>query len=121
MGKSVVEKTLIAVVEPVIQPGRGFVLARGKRKQATILIKLVHNELVQCKVSRADERVAGGRRVDGQDTLQPKGASSGGKRRWRPAGCKVGNARNHRVARIVGQSGYNRRLRAGRCKDVAPG
>src|SRR2546425_4305938 len=118
MGESIVEKALIAVVEPVIQPGGGFMLPRGKRKQSAILLKLVHDKLVQCEVSRADERVAGGRWIEGQNTLQPKGASGGGKKRWRPASCEVGNARNHGVARGVGQRSYNRRLRGGRGKDV---
>src|SRR5437667_956794 len=121
MGKSVVEKALIAVVEPMIQPGGGFVLARRKRKQSTIFLKLIHDELVQCEVSRTDERVTDSRRVDGQNTLQPKGASGSRKRRWWPASCEVGNARNHGVARVVGQRSYDRRLRGGRSKDVAPG
>src|SRR5712691_5646934 len=121
VGEGVVEEALIAVVEPVIQPGGSFMLPRWKRKQSTILLKLVHDELVQCEVSRADERVAGSRWGDGQNTLQPKRASGSRKRRWRPASCEVGNAGNHRVARIVGQRSYNRRLRGGRSKDVAAG
>src|SRR5438128_5844502 len=121
MGEGVVEEALIAVVEPVIQPGGSFMLPRWKRKQSTILLKLVHDELVQCEVSRADERIAGSRWIDGQNTLQPKGASGGGKKRWRPAGCEVGNARNHRVARIVRQRSYTRRMRGGRSADVAAG
>ena len=119
MGKSVVKKALIAVVEAVIQPYGSLMLPRWKRKQSAIFLKLVHDKLVQCEVSRADERIAGSRWIDGQNTLQPKGASRGRKKRWRPAGCEVGNARNHRVARIVGQRTQYWRLCWSWSKDVA--
>src|SRR5438094_9634122 len=103
MGKSVVKKALIAVVEAVIQPYGSLMLPRWKRKQSAIFLKLVHDKLVQCEVSQADERIAGSSWIDGQNTLQPNCESRGRKKRWQHDGREVRTATNHRVARIVGQ------------------
>ena len=87
----------------MVQPTRYLVLAGCKGEQSAIFLKLVHDELVQGEVPWADERVAGSSRIDSQNTLQPKSTRGSRQEGWRATTCKVGNARNHWVAGIVGQ------------------
>src|SRR5438874_12470195 len=117
MSKAVAQECVIRDIKLVVQTSGCLVLSSLERENTAIFFKLIHDELVQSKVTRADEGISGNRRVNCQDALQTEGAGCRRQKRGL-TGWKIGDARNHRIPRIICQGGDNRRLCCQRSKNI---
>src|SRR5947209_20432305 len=118
MCEAITHRRFIVIVEPMIQSGGNALLPCGKRKEPAVFFELVHNELIYREFSWTHKGVPACSWVNCQNALQTKSASGGRKHDWWPC-WKVGYARHHRISRIVGQRGDDRKLRCCWSEDTA--